>query len=133
MNDEEFQNEGLERERLIPMADDSSGVRDARLPVIQWTTVIIVILTWLMSAALTYGVMSTKVSYIEDHNREQDARLDLIEKRQIEVLSNMVPRNETEQQRQELRNEIERNREELGAKIDEVKSLIIRTHAAVHP
>ena len=33
---------------------------------IQWTTIFIVVLTWLMSAVLTYGVISTKINYLED-------------------------------------------------------------------
>ena len=110
MNDEEFQNEGLERERLIPMADDSSGVRDARLPVIQWTTVIIVILTWLMSAALTYGVISTKVNYLED-------RVKTLETNQRDVMTRMhSPGTNTKSCISSWPTRSERNRTELGGR-----------------
>jgi len=56
---------------------------------IQWTTVSIVIITWMMSAAITYGVLSTRVNYLEE-------RLKIVESNQQRVLGTYVTREELE-------------------------------------
>lgn len=87
----------------------------------QWATIILVIVTWIMSAGLTYGVVATKLQFVEE-------RLDAVEKRQIEVLQHMVPREEVDGMLARLQTQVESNRAELGKKIDDLRDLIIRTH-----
>ena len=53
----------------------------------EWATIILVIVTWLMSAALTYGIISTKVSYLEE-------RVKVVEDRQRHVLDTYLTRDE---------------------------------------
>jgi len=95
---------------------------------IEWTTVGIVIITWLMSAGITYGVLSTKIGNLEQNQTQINTRIDVIEKRQIDVIQHYLTREEYETLHNQLENKVEQNRTELGGKIDGIRDLMIRTH-----
>jgi hypothetical protein len=80
---------------------------------IQWTTIVIVILTWLMSAALTYGVVSTKITNLEQ-------RVDVLEVNQRKVMSEMLTREEYERFHQALVDKVDAQHQVLRDKIDDL-------------
>jgi len=96
---------------------------------IEWTTVVIVVITWLMSAGITYGVLTTKINYLEQNQAQINLRIDTIEKRQIDVIQHYLTREEYERLHAQLQEEVQQNRAELGAKLDSLRDLTIRTHA----
>ena len=87
----------------------------------QWTTVVIVVLTWLMSAALTYGIVSTKVNYLEE-------RLKIIEDRQQYVLSHIITREEYQAEINRLQGRMDDRDKELLQRLEALRDLILRTH-----
>jgi hypothetical protein len=58
-----------DREHAVPMADDTTSM-GIRPPAIQWNAVIIAVLSALLSAAITYGVVITKVNYLEERVKQ---------------------------------------------------------------
>jgi len=85
--------------------------RYAPAPSVQWTTIIIVILTWLMSAVLTYGILSTKVSFLEE-------RVKTIENDERHIFDTYLTREEYQRFHTMLEEKMERNDRVIQEKLD---------------
>jgi hypothetical protein len=91
------------------MADDSTAKN--RGIDFQWTTVIITILTWLMSAALTYGIVSTKINYLEE-------RVSAMERRLQDVTEHYITREEYQRLHSEMEKKMIDGDKELRDRLD---------------
>jgi hypothetical protein len=78
-----------------------------------WMTVLVVLMTWLMSAAMTYGILSTKIQYLED-------RVTTLERHQLEMLENQLTRGEYERYTMERKAEEEKRFEWIQEKLEKL-------------
>src|ERR1700685_2045164 len=78
-----------------------------------WLTVFVVAITWLMSAAMTYGILSTKIQYLED-------RVSSLEKNQLNMLENQLTRSDYERYSAERKADEEKKYEWLQDKLDKI-------------
>lgn len=109
----------------------SKASRPVQFPAPQlWVTILIVVLTWLMSAMFTYGVISTKINYLEQQQKTDEQRLDTMEKRELEVLTHYLTREEYQKYHESLEAKLDLHEQLLQDKLDRMNQLILQHMAA---
>ena len=92
----------------------------------QWVVVVLITaLTWVASAAFTYGVFQTKMNQLEEQQKADEQRVSQIEQRQLDVMAHYLTRDEYLVFYKQMNDKIDTNEVRTQEKLDKLNQLLL--------